>query len=416
MENRISAEFYGVHEGIDSTDALQKAIDDVGEKAIELILPGYDIKISRPIIGRANHYCISGYGRLSRIVATDIGFTALTLGPGENINTQGNHLGGYIKDFSILGPTKAPADGSAGLLLDNIRFLRVMSIESNGFNFGFDLIRNCFGSSFYKPRTHFGDNRIGILLRGEKNGMWGSGSDIPIYNGWFGGVEAAVWVNPNGGGYNFYSGQMAMGYGLTEDRGDLGCIVIGKNYQDGTIGGSGIIRIEGMDFEGWKRAYAIRGYGRCLTKAEGISFTASDKEQMAMGIIKVTDGENGIWSLGVNGLKGNYSQSKLASLQYSGSSFTFHEEPNLPDYNCFAAGERIKAVQSLTSQSKLKSGTVSGRANGKSYVGMDNMYFSTTGIGEPQVSFDWGETWRSLSSYKKGESAPNFPASYIGEK
>lgn len=396
MSRENEAVYYGVEEGKDCTTALQLALEATAYLGVELVLPPFTMRISKPLVSKYSHTMIQGRGRHSVIKATEPGFTALTVGTGEQVNPYGNHRGGYLSDFTIEGAGKPIRDMTAGLRLDNARFVRVSGVESNGFNFGFDMIRNCFGSSFSDIRTHFGDNLVGIRQRGLKNGVWGSGSDIPIYNSWLAGVEAAVWVDPGGGGYNFFGGQMGMGYGLVEDREDLGCIVIGMDYEDGTIGGSGIVTLNGMDFEGWKRAYGIRAYGRCQIKATGISFIASDKEQQALGVLKITDGENGVCKLDSCAPKGTYSRTKLVEISTNGSAFTFNEENTLPDYNLYAAGVQVKAGTTLSQQSKLDLGIHTGRQGGKPFIGLGKTMLKTSSTGELQVSYDFGQTYHTI--------------------
>jgi hypothetical protein len=415
VERQCDAAYYGVREGVDNTQALQLALAATGEIGVELVLPPHDMIITEPLRYYYSNALLRGHGRYSRIIAKGGGYTALTVGPGEGNNGIGNERGGYLKHFVIdAGPT-APNDMTAGLKLDNIRFLRVEGIQVEGFHFGFDLVNNCFGTSFHDIRTIFGGCRVGMIQRGQKDGKWGSGSDIPVFNGWMAGTEAAYWINPGGGGYNFFGGQMGMGYGLTENRDDLGCIVIGKDYETGQIGGSGIVSIRGMDFEGWKRAFAIRGYGRCQVSVSNVSFLATDREQRALGVLKVTDGENGLWAITNCAYDGQYLEKDLLSLQSSGSAFAYHEYNNLAGYNAYAAGVQIKAGTSLSEQSKTGYGLYSGRRAGKPYVGIGATQIRGE-AGALQVSFDFGETFRTIPSQKQGEGEPKFSANCIGEE
>lgn len=413
------AAYYGVREGVDNTKALQLALEATGADNLELVLPPHDMIITGPLRYYFSNALLRGHGRYSRIIAKGGGYTALTVGPGEGNNGVGNERGGYLKHFAIKTDKKSsdplPNDFKAGLLLDNIRFVRVEGIQVEGFHFGFDMVNNCFGTSFHDIRTIFGGCRVGMIQRGQKNGKWGSGSDIPVYNGWMAGTEAAYWINPGGGGYNFFGGQMGMGYGLAEDRDDLGCIVIGKDYETGEVGGSGMVSVRGMDFEGWKRAYAIRGYGRCQVSVRNISFLATDKEQQALGILKVTDGENGGWSIEDCQYDGTFSKPGLVDLQTSGSAFEFSERNNRAGYNAYAAGTQVKAGTSLTEQSRLNYGTYSGRKNGKPYVGIGAVQLQGEG-NSLRVSFDHGQTFRTVVTQKQGEGEPKFAANYVGEE
>lgn len=393
MYTESDAEFYGVREGVDSTEALQTALNETASKGIELNLPPFDVLVSKPLTCAYDHVMIKGRGRRSKIKTTDTGFDVLTIGTGALPNLQGNHRGGYVKHFTIEGSVKSPKDMSVGLKLENIRFVRVEGIESNGFNFGFDLNRNCFGTSYHDIRTHFGDNCFAIRLRGLQDGVWGSGSDIPFFNAWLGGSEGAVWVDPGGGGYSFTGGQLSMGYDLKEDRDDLGCIVMGKNYETGEIGGSGLVSISAMDVEGWKRAYAVRGYGRCHFESSRVSYIATDKVNQALGILKVTDGENGVFGFEYAAPKGTYSKADLIDISANGSAFTYHEHGTLPDYNLYAAGVQVKAGVMMAQQSRISQAVYSGRQGGKPFIGMGGTQIrpSATGI---EISQDFGKTFK----------------------
>ncbi|MDP4096256.1 hypothetical protein OIN60_05660 [Paenibacillus sp. P96] len=414
-QTSIAAEDFGVMPGIDNYTALQNAIDTCADLGAELVLPNGILNISQGIVSTRTNFFIRGRGA-TVIRTTDPAVTALRLGPGL-VGTPLLDPAGYISNLSIQGPSARPTTNSAGLVLNGVRGLDIHNVKSTNFTFGFDLQNNCFRTTFHKVQTEFGSTQVGLLLRGQDAGLWGSGSDLVFINCWLYGERAGVWIHRDGGGYHFYGGQLGMGYNLIADNDAWGCMVIGMDYFDNSkIGVVGNIDVIGIDFEGYHHGWGIRGYGRAIFKSSNCSFLGTSATHMAMGIIKVSPAENGQWGFESYNIDGQFSQTQLAQFSGQGSHMSLYDVIPGFGYRAYANGVQVGIGESLSSQSKLDYGLVAGRTGRYPYIGAGRMRFRKIDAATPQISFDHGLTYSSFPVVRTGTVAPTMNANYIGEE
>lgn len=220
--------------GGDDYAALQAAIDYGIANRVPVIAAGTYLT-SAELVAAGDSFVMYGHGaKRSTITRTTAG-TVLTVRKATATADQGDALTGHVRDLSLIGATSLPTDGSVGLRLDNMRGFRVYDVLTDKVDIGFDAINNCYGSSWHGCRSIANQVNVGLLLRGSRpdgsGAIAGSGSDNTMVDCWFGGTAAALWLEPNAGGYHFWGGQLAGGNGLSGTRDDLGSVVSGTFYQ-----------------------------------------------------------------------------------------------------------------------------------------------------------------------------------------
>lgn len=417
LKTALPAEYFGVREGVDVYRALQTAIDECSALGVTLILPPYQMLISQPLVGLGKRHMISGYPETTKIKATDSGFDVLTLGPGY----PGTDIcpTGKIQYVELVGAAgDAPTDGSHGLVIDGLKNFNVENVRAGKTEVGFLIKGNSYGLKMTDCRTLFGECNVGLLLPGKVEDVFGSGSDLTFINNWLGGKAAAVWAEKDSGGYHFIGGQLSGGHGLTADDDTIGTVVLGVDYATRSIkGGIGNVDFRGIDFEGMKRGWIFRGYGRVVMEVEKSSFLATDQTNLQMGVLKFNDAENSQISFKSNTVDGSYSQAKLVQFAgANGGALAFHERGTLAGYSLKANGVALSAGTTLSQQSDLDIGVAMGRRSFNPFVSIGRMVIRKNGTAQPQISFDHGTNYFSLPICRTGAGAPTIKANYVGEE
>ena len=128
----------------------------------------------------------------------------------------------------------AQTDGKAGLVLNGMRHFRVEDCDFDALDIGMDMRGNCFGTTLSKLTSVGSRVQVGIMLRGATpltgGSVAGSGSDITMMDCWMGGRRASVWMEPNAGGYHFFTGQLKGGIEVGVQQDDYGSVTMGRGY------------------------------------------------------------------------------------------------------------------------------------------------------------------------------------------
>lgn len=249
---------------VDCTDAINNAFTDGARLGLEVRIPEGTFKISAPLVWNDPYPRISGVPGLTIIQPDAQDYDWLEVG---NNSGATNGPQGYVRDLQLQNTSlpQAPLGTTAGFRLNGTRFVTVENVWVRRAPVGFDAINNNFGSSFRNCRTLFGENRIGFRLRGQDGGVFGSGNDIPFYNCWLHGRDAGVWMEPFGGGYHLYGGQVSAGSGASGFDDLRGNVIMNATMDgDGSLGAStpaegGVsASFFGVSFESTNQGWAIR--------------------------------------------------------------------------------------------------------------------------------------------------------------
>jgi hypothetical protein len=264
----------------DSTTALNALISSAISSGQEVVLPAGTFKISGSLVAALTtsnpNFRMRGQGPGKTIInASATGFAGLDIGPSTNTKYVGPT--GYLQDLSVIGsfvPGTSTADYHAGVQLDGCVQFKVENVNVGGFDVGFDLINNCYGSTFDNIRAAFGSTcNIGVRLRTGSQ----SGDDIHFWNPWLAGAAvASVCIEGNGSdgtsGFTFHGGQYGAGT-TSSDKPGQGSLMVGLNYQTGTSTGEiRQIQFYGGDFEATIRQWDVKCYVPCSIDFYGTRF------------------------------------------------------------------------------------------------------------------------------------------------
>lgn len=291
-----------------SINAAMAAAVAIGE---ECRLPPGVLRHDGPLLWPGGVVRLSGMSAATVLTASRPGFTGLTVrGPGSPAGASG-----YVRDFAIAGASQTPtADGTAALRLDGIRQVAVDRVNVSGYDMGFDLVNNCYGSEFRNVRALFGTCNVGVNLRTGPQ----SGSDLAFYNCWLGGQVAGAHISGDGGGYHFHGGQLGCGQrGGTTDDLNRAAIIAGRDYLTGAPGSTSF-DLWGVSFEGANHGWAIATWDQVRAVVAACSFNPTTP---AIGLLRVTDPKNGRITLTDATLSGYWSGGKLVSV--SGTMWAF---------------------------------------------------------------------------------------------
>lgn len=217
----------------DSTAALQAAITAaVTAPKGRIVIPPYTFRTSVALVATSETFVMEGYGaRRSRIQMNGAVDDDVLRVVGGGAGPSGK---GRIMDVAFCTDAGTPlATGKAALALQAISKMQIQNCYAFGTDIAFDMRSNCFGTRFIGCASDPALCRVGLLLRGATPAApftAGSGSDISVFDCWFGGREAAVWCEPNAGGYHFYGGQMNGGAVPGTVRDDRGSLLLGLGY------------------------------------------------------------------------------------------------------------------------------------------------------------------------------------------
>ena len=411
----IPGEYFGLRAGADMKVQLKEALDYCSDNGYELVLPPLQMDVSGPVVSEGSYHRVRGFPGMTKIKATDTGFNVLTLGPGfpgSDIKPTG-----IIENVELIGASgKAPSDGSAGLVVDGLKNFVISGVQSGRVQFGFLIKGNAYGLKMVDCRALFGDCRVGLMLPGKVGDVFGSGSDLVFINNWLGGREAAVWMEKDSGGYHFIGGQLAGGHDRTTDDDSLGTVVMGADYATKTqTGGTGNVSFEYIDFEGMKRSFVFRGYGRAALKVSNCSFLATDASNPCMGIIKFTGAESSQIMLDTCNAEGTFSQAAPIQISGQSSALSLHEIAPMLGYNALFGGTKYTSGSSLSAISNLDFGFTAGRVSSEAYVGFGRTRLKRTGANVLQVSYDYGSTYRTVVTTQVAAGAPSGSPEHLGQ-
>lgn len=386
--SEINVKQYGAKgDGVaDDTFALQSAINQALQYDSTIFIPSGTYKISSGLIAY-DTICvrIQGSGATTIIKPTLSTFDVITI-KGSTVEQPS----GYIRDLSIVGPSARPSGFKAALKLDGMKQFEVRNINVDNVDIGFDLVNNCFGSTFHNLRAYYGVN-VGLNLRTGPQ----SGNDLTFYNVWLSGNVAAVHIANDSGGFHFYGGQFVSNAFQASNQDGNGAMIIGKDYITGTMGGVLNVTVDGVDFEGFKRCWAVRGYDQIGLTLRNCGMNPTDSTIKAIGLIKFTNAKQSKIYLEKINIKGYWSGTNLIDIGGNYDDCSLVELNSWIDANIASAGV---TSSSLVAQSQITLGQGIFRANNHNTIALGKVFLRENGTSGLQVSTDFGATWNDLSS------------------
>lgn len=379
----------------DDTLALQKAIDKSIALKLPLFIPQGSYKITAGLTAISKNVMIYGAGgELTKIKPDGYTYDALTIGVG--VAGSGQYPSGYIRDIAFEGITTYVTGFTAALKLDGMREFEVSNINTQKMPIGFDLVNNCFGSTFVNCRSNLG----GIMFNLRTGPQ--SGSDLTFFNCWGRGKDGAVWISGGGGGFHFYGGQLTGGNNQGADNDLIGSVVLGKDYITGAVGGVGNVNFDGIDFEGSHYIHGIRSFDQVnlmVTNSSFLSTSLATAAEKPLAIIKATNSlQSRITLINVT-VAGDWKSVK--AIDVAGGNSTL----NIVEMGTAMVNGTVRFnlvsndnAKSLLEQSANKDGIALFRANSLSKILLGGMIIRPNIAGtKMEVSYDWGVTWFSLN-------------------
>lgn len=390
-------DFSAAGDGVaDDTAKLQAAIDEAILRGVELKLPAGTYRTTAGLVANGNNVMISGAGgNLTKIKPDAFTYDALTIGPG--VAGSGIAASGFIRNIDFEGTTSWMTGTTAALKLDGMRQFSVEHVTTNRMPIGFDLVNNCYGSTFINCRSNLG----GIMFNLRTGPQ--SGSDITFFNCWGRGKDGSIWVSPDAGGFHFYGGQFTGGDNQGADNDLIGIVVLGKDYlNQATVGNVANINFDGIDFEGSKYIHQIRAFGQAILTISNSAFLSTaltTAPEKPLSIFKTTNGLQTRLTLINNTVSGIWKSAKAIDVSGQGSVLNIFEVGTAMingtvTFNGVANGDAI----SLVEQSKNTMGMSFFRASSQNKILLGGMMIRPNVAGQNmEVSFDWGVTWFSLN-------------------
>jgi hypothetical protein len=305
-------------------------------------------------------------------------------------NGTAANQGGRLQDFIIRGSTKPLTKNSeAALRLNAVRNVVLDNIELiQGFDIGLDAIGNCYGTDWRNVRvTSEGFNVACNLREGPE-----SGSDHTFIDCWFSGVRIGVSISGSGGGFHFIGGQVNAGEGLSSAEGELGAVVLGKDYLTGATGAVGSIDFNGTNFEGTQWVWMIRQFAEGNPLFTACAFNASSSTAPCLGMWKGEAVLQSTVTFIAPRIVGTYSEAKLLQVVTPGSTFEVFEEGTTSERLTIDGASTT--VHSMLAQSEFVRGQ-------GFYTVLSTPIWVTNGTlirANSRVferSTNWGSTWRS---------------------
>lgn len=417
IHGRLNAKNFGAvpiekRPNFDSTQYLNAALEDSIKRGVELYIPAGTYRITSTLIATGYNVMISGAGgNMTKIKPDSHTYDALSIGIGST--GSGQYPSGYLSGISIEGYSSWTTGFTAGIKIDGMRQFEVRDVNVQRMPIGFDLVNNCYGTKFVNCRS----NLSGLPLNLRTGPV--SGSDITFYNCWFRGKNGSVWVSPDSGGFHFYGGQLTGGDSQGADNDDVGIVVLGKDYIDGTIGSVGNVNFDGIDFEGSKYIWQVRSFGQSNLTISNSSFLSTGLASAAekpLGIIKGTTFNQSKTILINNSVAGVWKAAKAIDIAGQGSLGNINEF-GTSMVNGTVTFNSVANTASLLEQSRSDIGGGFFRSSFTSKLLVGNtMIRSVQSTGKFDISYDWGTTWIPLQQVLSGTTAAR-PASntYTGQ-
>jgi hypothetical protein len=350
----------------DDTAALQAAINAAIAAKVALYLPAASVyyRVTSGLVWNDIYPRIFGEGAgRSLIRAATAGFNVLTVGNGTE---GGDAHYGYLRDFGIEGATVRPAkiasSSVALLLLNSVKFCSVERMFLDRGDVCVDLKNNCYGTGFLNCWIgRYGESNVGVNLRTGAQ----SGSDIPFWNCWVGGAEAAFHVSAGFTNLRMYGGQVTMKSSTATYTADnRGVFVLGKDYDTGATGNIGGIVVDGVDVENWYRGWAVRSYGQVNNLVfRGCTFFATATgADAAIGIVKMEAAAQSAVTFEDCEARGTFTAAAVASIAGNNSRFGLFERSWLASSPITVNSVALSAgwMTSLRDQSNLNVSGIAG--------------------------------------------------------
>jgi chitodextrinase/beta-mannanase len=402
----INAADYGatpieVTPNFDSTSALNNALTEAVTSGVELYIPPGTYRTTASIIASGNNVMVRGAGGTETVIKPDSSaYDAIIIGKNSAFSSSGN-----LRDLAVKGPTARPSGYTAGVKIDEMRQFEISNVTVDNYDIGFDFVNNCFGSMTNNLRTGYGVN-VGINLRTGTQ----SGNDLLFINSWLYGEVAAVQISNDCGGFQFIGGQFSnnqnSGTTLNDNRGVL---TLGKDYISGTMGGVANVLVQGVDFEGLRYCWAVRGYDQISLIINGCGIQPYDAP--AIGFMKMTNAKQSKVTLMTQQIRGQWSGSQLLSVsgQYDDCSIL-----ELNGWIDATIAGTAYVGSSILKQSRIEMGQSIFRTNNHNTLQLGSTLLQESGAGTLQVSADWGTTWNTISPTSLIVTAPNGKKYTIG--
>ncbi|MFD2672730.1 glycosyl hydrolase [Marinicrinis sediminis] len=374
-------------QGFDSTSALNEAIQASIKLGKPLYIPPGTYRLSSTLYANGKQVMIIGSGAATTKLIMDDSSKSDGILIGDD-QPSGVRPSGYIKNLSIQGTKPRPTGFKAAVKINAMRHFEVKNVYVDHYDIGFDLIHNCYGSSFFMARTWAGVN-VGVNLRTGVE----SGNDIQFYNCWFIGNIAAVHVSNDSGGFQFWGGQMSAGWYESQDDDLRGVITLGKDYISGRTGGVGNFSVEGVDIEGFKHCWAIRCYDTVKATFKGVGMQPNDPSHPAIGVLKNSHMNQSRINFERFQANGNYSSPALIVIDKA------YSLASIQELNCGYGGSiQGKGVSggSMLVQSKINIGQSLFREDWSNQLLLGNVWIREK-EGKLERSLDWGASWQELT-------------------
>ncbi|MDQ0890895.1 chitodextrinase/beta-mannanase [Paenibacillus sp. V4I9] len=402
----INAADYGatpieVTPNFDSTSALNNSLTQAVTSGVELYIPPGTYRTTASIIASGNNVMIRGAGGTETVIKPDSSaYDAIVIGKNSAFSSSGN-----LRDLAVKGPTARPSGFKAGVKIDEMRQFEISNVTVDNYDIGFDFVNNCFGSMTNNLRTGYGVN-VGINLRTGTQ----SGNDLLFINSWLYGEVAAVQIANDSGGFQFIGGQFSnnqnSGTTVNDNR---GVMTLGKDYISGTMGGVANVFVQGVDFEGLRYCWAVRGFDQISLSINSCGIQPYDAP--AIGFMKMTNAKQSKVTLMNQQIRGQWSGSQLLSVagQYDDCSIL-----ELNGWIDATIAGTAYVGSSILKQSRIEMGQSIFRANNHNTLQLGSTLLQESGAGNLQVSADWGTTWNTISPTSLIVTAPNGKKYTIG--
>lgn len=316
--------------------------------------------VNRRIVVNGDVHQINGAGGSLHSCGTRIQWVSGSASYGLQLTSlagasgNGSAPSGFCRNLTLLKEDALAQDGSIGLQLQGLRQFLVDQVTPDGFEIGFDLIDNCFGTYFTNCRTWQNPSAfVGVNIRTGTQ----SGNDLYFLNCWLAGKNAAMHISGGTNGIHVKGGQLTAGQGYTSDQDGLGVIVFGKDYLTAATAAMGILDLDGVDFENCKRMWHLRGYQRVQLNVKNCAFLANESgSQPALGLYKFEGLNDAKVKFENNTIRGVYSTAAMFSEAGANSGFGITEENWLSTTPTTVNGGTLGAGWFLSSRAYAGSG------------------------------------------------------------